>query len=199
MRAFVAIDLPPLEGPIPAGLRPEDHLTLHFFEELPVDRVSSVVDAMEDTARQSSPFDLEVRGVGAFPTLLRARVVWAGVGDGSTPVQSLVEHLRAALSSRGFPTERRPFVPHLTLARIRSPRDAAWAHRFLSAPENVDRVWTRTRVSELLLKESELLPTGARHTVRERVSLGGPPRTAPGPSPEGGTEAPSPPFRRRTG
>lgn len=180
MRAFVAIDLPSLDGPLPPGLRPEDHLTVHFFEELPVERVELVAEAMEETAGQHGPFDLEVRGVGAFPTVHRPRVVWAGVGEGSTVVQSLVQHLRGALSSRGLPTVDRPFVPHLTLGRIRSPRDVVWAHRFLAEPENASRVWARVRVSELLLKESELLPSGARHTVRSRVPLGPPPRNPPG-------------------
>ena len=181
MRAFVAIDLPPVEGPVPAELRPEDHLTLHFFEELPVEGIPPVVDAILDAVRECAPFDLEIRGVGAFPNPSRPRVVWAALAEGATTVESLAERLRQALASRGFPTERRPFVPHRTLARIRSPREAAWATRFLAAPENVARRWTRTRVTELVLKESELTPTGARHTVRERVPLGGLPRPSPVP------------------
>ncbi|MGC2289957.1 MAG: RNA 2',3'-cyclic phosphodiesterase [Thermoplasmata archaeon] len=173
MRAFVAIDLPPLEGPTPPGLRPEDHLTLRFFEELPADRVPVVVDALAEAAGESGPFQLEVCGVGAFPTPQRPRVVWAGVGSGSTaPLQTLAERLGRALAARGFPADRRPFVPHLTLARIRSARDLAWASRFLADPENATRIWTRTIVSEILLKEGVLLPTGARHTVLERRALG---------------------------
>jgi RNA 2',3'-cyclic 3'-phosphodiesterase len=179
MRAFVAVDLPPLEQPTPPGLRPEDHITLHFFEELPVERVAPTVEAMTEAATASGPFDLEVRGVGAFPTTARPRVVWAGVGDGSPQLQTLVDQLRRALRARGFPIEPRPFVPHLTLSRVRSAHEAAWARQFLAAPENVARVWARTRVTEILLKESELLPGGARHSVRERVPL----RTARGPPP----------------
>lgn len=184
MRAFVAIELPPLDGPIPSELRPEDHLTLQFFEDLPADRLPVAVEVMGSVAGDIAPFVLEVRGVGAFPTPHRPRVVWAGIGEGAVAVQSLGNRLRSALAARGFPVEGRPFVPHLTLARIRSPRDAAWAGRFLGGSENVGRVWVRTPVSELVLKESELLPTGARHTVRARVRLG------PSPSP--------PPSERRT-
>jgi RNA 2',3'-cyclic 3'-phosphodiesterase len=179
MRAFLAVDLPTVDGPVPEGLRPEDHVTLHFFEELPAERIPAVVDAMSEAALAVGPFELEVRGVGAFPTSQRPRVVWAGVGNGSAELSALVNHLRTALSTRGFPTERRPFVPHLTLARIRSLRDAAWAQRFLTEPENATRVWVRAKMSEILLKESELLPTGARHTLRERVALHGPVPEAP--------------------
>lgn len=181
MRAFVAIDLPPLEGPIPPELRPEDHLTLQFFEDLPGDRLPVAVEAMQSTAGGTAPFPLVVQGVGAFPTLHRPRVVWAGMGEGAANAQALGDRLRAAMASRGFPVEDRPFVPHLTLARVRSPRDAVWASRFLANPEHAGRVWVRTTVSEIVLKESELLPTGARHTVRARVGLG----TSPSPPPSG--------------
>ena len=180
MRAFVAVDLPALELPLVPRLRPEDHVTLHFFEELPTDRVAPTVEAMAEAASGSGPFDLELRGVGAFPTTQRPRVVWAGVGEGSLPIRSLVERLRHALATRGFSVEGRPFVPHLTLSRVRSAYEAAWARQFLDEPENATRVWARTRVTEILLKESELRPPGARHTVRERVAL----HTAPGAPPE---------------
>jgi RNA 2',3'-cyclic 3'-phosphodiesterase len=198
MRAFVALEVPPIPPPVPAGLRPEDHLTLHFFEELPLERVPAVVEAMGEVAAVSPPFELEVRGVGAFPALHRPRVVWAGIGDGAPSVQSVGDRVRQALSARGFPTENRPFIPHLTLARIRSAGQAAAAHRFLVDPENAGRVWVRTMVTEILLQESELFPTGARHTVRARVSLGSVPPPPPGASSTSGGPAPAPPARRRT-
>jgi RNA 2',3'-cyclic 3'-phosphodiesterase len=179
MRAFVAIDRPPLQEPVAPGLRPEDHLTLHFFEDLPAEQIPDVVSALTTVAGTTGPFDLEIRGVGAFPSLHRPRVIWAGVGDGLGPLQTLAARLRQELLDRRFSVESRPFVPHLTLARIRSARDAAWAGPFLVDPVNADRVWGRGSVTELLLKESELLPSGARHTVRARVPLVREPPTSP--------------------
>ncbi|MCI4352112.1 MAG: RNA 2',3'-cyclic phosphodiesterase [Thermoplasmata archaeon] len=170
----MAVDLPPVAQGASTELRPEDHLTLHFFEELPLERVPAVVEAMRDAAKGSAPFEVELRGVGAFPNISRPRVVWAGVAEGATALHALADRLRQALSSRGFPTEQRPFLPHLTLARVRSPREAAWATRFLADPANIARSWTRATVSELRLKQSELTPAGAHHTIRERVALGGP-------------------------
>lgn len=175
MRAFVAVDVPPIDGPVPPELRPEDHLTLQFFDHLEPERLSAVVDAMTEAVQDQPPFAIEVRGVGAFPSPQRPRVVWAGVGAGAASLQSLAGRLRRAVAARGFPVEARPFVPHLTLGRLRSPRDLPWALSFLQRPENAGRRWTQSRVSELLLKESELLPTGARHTVRARVPLVGAP------------------------
>jgi RNA 2',3'-cyclic 3'-phosphodiesterase len=175
MRAFVALDLPPFTEPFPSGIRPEDHLTLHFFDELPPERIPDTVGAMRDAAGGTGPFEVEIRGLGAFPNLQRPRVLWAGVNDGSTEIQRLAGRLRTALAARGYSTEQRAFIPHLTLARLRSSRASAWAIRLLAEPELASRVWTRARISELLLKESELLPAGPRHTVRAKVPLGASP------------------------
>lgn len=187
MRAFVAIDLPAPSGNPPPELRPEDHLTLQFFAELPSHRLPAVVEAMRETAAETPPFDLGIMGVGAFPSVERPRVVWAGVGAGLAEVTALAERLRRSLAARGFPVEERPFVPHLTLRRVRSPREAAWAHRFLADPGNASRTWVRAPIRELLLKESELRPSGARHTVRGRVEL-----TGPTPAPVGPGAGPGP-------
>jgi len=208
MRAFVAIDLPGFEGPLPPGLWPEDHLTLHFFEDLPVALIAPVVELLSEVAASALPFEIEVRGVGAFPSVARPRVVWAGIGEGDSVLQSLTERLRQGLIARGFSAERRPFVPHATLHRIRSPRDTVWAQEFLRDPENTHRIWARFRATELLLKESELLPAGARHTVRARAPLG--PAVSDARRPRGSSDggegpvpppedAPSPPAARRTG
>jgi RNA 2',3'-cyclic 3'-phosphodiesterase len=180
MRAFVAIDSPPLERPVPDWLRPEDHLTLHFFEELSSNNLPAVVDSISKAVNGLEPFALEVRGVGAFPSLQRPRVLWAAIGNGSATLCSIVDRLRRNLSSTGLPVEDRPFVPHLTLGRIRSPSDTDRAKRFLIDPENSVRVWGGTTVREVVLKESELLRAGPRHTVRARVSLGS---HSSGPSP----------------
>lgn len=175
MRAFVAVAVPSLAGPAPRELRPEDHLTLQFFADLSPEQVPLVLESVRGASSTAEPFDLELRGVGAFPDARRPRVLWAGVSSGSDELHALADQLRQALAGHGFALEERPYVPHLTLARIRSPRDVAWARRFLSAPEMTGRVWSRTRVSELLLKESVLLPLGPRHTTLARVPLGRPP------------------------
>ena len=175
MRAIVAFDVPRFEPLKPTWLRPESHVTLHFFEELQDERIPVVVEAIVEATRGIPPFEVEIRGVGAFPSIQHPRVIWAGLGEGFGAVISLEDRLEKVLSSRGFGFEHRQFVPHLTLARIRNARTATHIHHFLSDPENVGRTWARTRVTSLDLKESELLPSGARHTTRRTVSLEPPP------------------------
>lgn len=172
MRAFVAVPVPPPSEPVPPEFHPEDHLTLHFFADLASERVPLVLESLREASTTTEPFDLELRGVGAFPDGRRPRVVWAGVTAGSDELHALADRLRQALGARGFASEDRPYVPHLTLARIRSPGSLVWARRLLTAPDMRDRLWSRSRVSELQLQESLLLPMGPRHTTLARVPLG---------------------------
>ena len=74
-------------------------------------------------AALGGPFGFRIGGLGGFPRLRKATVAWAGLeGDGGR-ISRLAEVVDDAVSSAGFGHEERPFRAHLTLARIRPPRD----------------------------------------------------------------------------
>ncbi|BBL80660.1 RNA 2',3'-cyclic phosphodiesterase [Rubrobacter xylanophilus] len=132
MRAFVAI-LPPREvrealsraaRSLPVigvrWVRPENiHLTLKFLGEVPEDLIPRMSAALSEVARLEHPFRIEPEGFGAFPSPERARVLWAGIGEGSERLEELAAAVEEALSPLGFERERRPFRAHLTLGRAR--------------------------------------------------------------------------------
>lgn len=133
MRLFVAVDLP---APVIAGLerlvarlRPTArinwsqpgnlHLTTKFIGEWPEDRLAEMTVALgELTARP--PIPIEVRGLGFFPNPQAPRVFWAGV-HAPPGLAELARDTERALERLGVPSERRPYSPHLTLARIKAP------------------------------------------------------------------------------
>ena len=96
------------------------HLTLAFLGELDdggVARSRQAVSATADSLGQG--WVVGWGSPGAFPSLVRARVLWLGLADTAVTAQAetvLASHLRRA----GLPVEDRPFKPHLTLARLRS-------------------------------------------------------------------------------
>lgn len=130
MRLFVAVNLPdeekaklaqatlPLRTGLPfRWLLPEAvHLTLKFLGEVAEPRSRAVIEAVENTAARHAPFSLELGGVGAFPSLRRPRVLWVGV-MASSVLSALQADVERALARSGFPTEDRPFSPHITVAR----------------------------------------------------------------------------------
>ncbi|HEX2066725.1 MAG TPA: RNA 2',3'-cyclic phosphodiesterase [Candidatus Thermoplasmatota archaeon] len=101
------------------------HVTLRFLGE--VEDPSPVVAALGDALADAPAVHGVLRGAGGFPDLRRARVAWAGVE--AAGLGEVAQRVRAATRSFGQP-EGRPFVAHLTLARLPRPRDlSAWAGR----------------------------------------------------------------------
>jgi 2'-5' RNA ligase len=100
--------------------RPERaHLTLKFLGDVAEDDVGRVVKALEPVCRRHRPFEARSSSFGAFPSAGRARIVWAGIGEGSEPLRALAEDVETSLAPLGFEREARAYMPHLTLGRAR--------------------------------------------------------------------------------
>lgn len=139
-RLFIAIDLPKqvcwdlarLLGEPPRGVRPvragQLHLTLHFLGDVADEAHAALPAAL---ARVTfDPFTIAIRGTGVFPPRGRPTVLWAGVAD-SAPLTALHGGIGVALESCGLAIERRPYVPHVTLARLTPAVSRAWTSRLL--------------------------------------------------------------------
>ena len=172
MRAFVAVDVPAL--PLGGGGAPAApaHLTLLFFSELPEARVAAFADAARRIAAAHPSFELGLAGVGAFPSPERPRVVWVGIDRGAETLSAIHGELREAATALGLTVDDRPFVPHLTLFRVRGGRDADRAAELLR--RHATTVFDSFPVGELVLKSSQLTDRGAVHQVVDRFPLGVP-------------------------
>ena len=138
------------------------HLTLKFLGDIPPTRVEALSRAAEQSTRNLHPFELRVAGCGSFPPRGTPRVLWIGIDD----QQSLLDRLYGALENNcaeeGFGRERRPFNPHLTIARIRRPLGA----RSLAELHNQTGFERMAfAVEELRVIRSELSSEGSRYTV----------------------------------
>lgn len=139
-RVFLAIDLPDavrvrLQGPLDDLLPLADflrmnpvermHLTLHFLGHLPVTDAERLPALLEPVVQRHRSFQVTAKGVGSFPNLARAQVLWAGIVGAEVPrLMALQSQLGTTLRDAGFTAEDR-FHPHLTLARVRRPLKGA--------------------------------------------------------------------------
>jgi 2'-5' RNA ligase len=146
-------------GPAVRWVRPElVHLTLAFLGEVPQEFLAAAIARLSGVGRQHSSITAQLKGLGAFPSPSRARVVWIGTERGKNEVCALQADVVKALRSVGYQPERRPFSPHLTIGRLRMPDDVSKAVtvHFESEPFAIDRV---------ILFRSVLGPAGPVYSV----------------------------------
>jgi 2'-5' RNA ligase len=148
---------------------------LKFLGNIPSRRVTEITEAMKKAAQGPAPFHLEISGLGAFPSLKQPRVVWVGVGGALDKLSELQQNIDSALAALGFSREERPFVPHLTVARVREGASASERGRFgelvgSAAFEGPYRI----EVEAVRLMRSQLTPAGAVYTCLSVVGLGPP-------------------------
>ena len=177
-RLFIAIDLPPpvrwqlatLVAEPQRGVRPvppaQLHLTLHFLGAVADEDRMALQPAL--AAVQQEPFTITVRGTGVFPPHGRPTVLWAGVAE-SAALVALHAAIATAIAACGLAVERRPYVPHVTLARLTPGAPRAWTSRFLAA--TADLAIDAIAVDRFLLYESRRLDGATEHLVAATFPL----------------------------
>lgn len=110
-------------------------------------------------------FDLALEGVGAFPSMNRARTLWVGAGEGSGALTTLAEDVENALEGLGFEREERPFHPHATVGRAKDGRAAMTGEEPVSEPLSF-------RVRSVELVRSHLTEEGSIYSVSASFALG---------------------------
>ncbi|HXG01903.1 MAG TPA: RNA 2',3'-cyclic phosphodiesterase [Candidatus Binatia bacterium] len=173
VRAALAAEIRYLQSRAPdvAWVPPENlHLTLKFLGAVEEERVPLVGRALAAVAARMDAFDLAIAGLGAFPSVTRPRVLWAGISAGAEALACLAGEIEDALAALGFAREERPFAGHVTLGRVRVPRRDPVLGEALAA--GLRRPFGRTVVDRLTLIRSDLSPRGARYTPLDSWPLG---------------------------
>jgi len=149
------------------------HLTLKFLGDTPLEKVDAVKAALAQAAAEVGPFTFTVGGLGCFPNTRRPRVVWVGLQESTGALAHLRDEVEARVASLGFPTEKRPFSPHLTLGRVQRRASQAKVRavgQVIAASEvgTLDEMAV-TAVSYI---KSDLQPSGAVYTILSEAQLG---------------------------
>ncbi len=146
------------------------HLTLKFLGEIKHSSVASLSKAAARATADVAPFTLQLEHTGVFPNQRQPRVLWIGVNDPSGELNRLYRQLEEQTAKEGFEREGRAFHPHLTVARLRQPKDA---RKLATAHQQLDFGPIEILVSELLVIRSELSSAGSKYTsdLKTRVEI----------------------------
>lgn len=136
------------------------HVTLKFLGWSRPEVVEALRDRVGASLRGVRAVEIECRGLGAFPSAEKARVVWAGIDPaGAARLGEMVEKIELATGELGFAREKRAWHAHVTLARVRTPADVRALVSVV--PEQVYR---HTWVDSLVLFESQMKKGGSEYT-----------------------------------
>ncbi|WP_138440692.1 MULTISPECIES: RNA 2',3'-cyclic phosphodiesterase [Marinobacter] len=174
-RLFFALEMPEpvrqallcIKAPVDGARWQSDgqlHLTLLFLGNVQKETVPGIGLALRDLSLP--PFDLHVRGLGCFGQPETPRNLWAGVTP-EAPLIALHATLKERLNSLGFSFEKRPFRPHITLARFKKQRGSVQS---LLAEHGEDEFGAVT-VRDFVLLQSTQGVRGSDYTVVERFPL----------------------------
>jgi 2'-5' RNA ligase len=159
-------------------VRPEGiHLTLKFLGDTPVEKVEGVKTALARAAAEVGPFTFTLAGLGCFPNTRQPTVVWVGLYEPSGALTRLRDAVEVDLAPLGFPTENRPFKPHLTLGRVQR----TGSRRQPSAARGIGEVVAVTTIGSIgemtvhmvSYIKSDLKPSGAVYTTLFEARLAG--------------------------
>jgi 2'-5' RNA ligase len=132
------------------------HITIRFLGNITPTMVERIFDEMRQD--QFTPFNVQIKGLGAFPNIRYPRVIWAGITQGANQLKNIFSQLEPKLRSLGFVPDTRGFSPHLTIARVRSGRNKQQLAEFLT--KNTDYEVGTVDARCLRLKKSALTPKG---------------------------------------
>jgi len=159
---------------LPSGIRwvrlANLHLTLRFLGNAVDSNLLSLLDQhLNQIAKQTLPFALQARGIGAFPNLQRPRTIWIGLV--AEHLTQLVRQVEAAAEQAGFAPERRLYAPHLTIGRVRDLQ--GWQQIRQALGPSTNRDFGTAPVSEMVLYRSTLGRETSRYNALARYRLAG--------------------------
>jgi 2'-5' RNA ligase len=169
VRAFIAVEVPlsQLKGieevilsltSIP-GLkcveRKNIHITIRFLGDVSEPLLSAIESSISESLQGISDFQIQVSGLGAFPSDRDIRVVWAKAV--SQQLEDIATKINVSIDKLGIKADK-PFTPHITLARLKMRQFERACKEVISKYKASE--FGSYSASSVKLKKSTLTPEG---------------------------------------
>jgi 2'-5' RNA ligase len=150
---------------IPAANR---HLSLRFLGEIPAELALRSAEAVGLQWKPPPAPSFEVERLLWLPHPDRPRVLAAVLRERAGYLRLIFGELQAILAGEGIAPETRPFLPHLTLARMSGTATEAERGALVREAGGGFPAFLPER---LVLYRSDLAPSGARYTPLREIPL----------------------------
>ncbi|MCP4022560.1 MAG: RNA 2',3'-cyclic phosphodiesterase [Desulfobacteraceae bacterium] len=138
------------------------HLTLKFLGNMDINEISTITSTMSEAANDCSKVTLKAAGIGLFPSIKKARIIWSGIQGQTDVLQNNHTVLEKLLEINGFKKEKKRFHPHFTLARLKKPISPKVLVKLIQQYQNYQS--EDFNVESMGLYQSDLTSSGAVYT-----------------------------------
>lgn len=101
------------------------HLTLRFLGETTEPQRRDLQSRLTQITATQQPLPLALGELGCFPNFRAPTIVWIGIVPADQRLTHLQQQIEVAVQAVGFPAERKPFRPHLTIGRMERQASSA--------------------------------------------------------------------------
>ncbi|MFC1643685.1 RNA 2',3'-cyclic phosphodiesterase, partial [Chlamydiota bacterium] len=107
---------------------------------------------------------------GVFPNFSDPKILWVGIEQGADRISNLAKKIDDLLQPIGFKKEKRAFVPHITIARIKNINNKdMFKEKVLKYKETF---FAEETISMISLMKSDLTSQGAVYTSIKEICFG---------------------------
>jgi 2'-5' RNA ligase len=183
IRSFIAIETPPDVkadiAKVQEGLRAAKadvrwesiekfHITLKFLGNVEEPRLNSLADRLQEALGTFTAFNMTYQGVGCFPNQHHPRIIWIGAENEDGSLTKIQETTEEVAEEMGFQREERQFHPHITIGRVKGPKNLK---ALVSELGNASFNAHAAIIKDVLLMKSDLKPTGSVYSVLRTYQL----------------------------
>ena len=137
------------------------HITLLFIGNSTGKEIIFIDKVLSEMVKEISNMHLEIKGIGAFPNINRAKTIWVGVKSDNTLLQfqnNLVKNIKKEIVIKN----NNRFIPHITIGRVKTIANTELVH---SLQKDKERFFGEQNIDNIVHYESKLTPKGAVYTV----------------------------------
>lgn len=145
------------------------HITLKFLGEINENQIEVVKFVLKDVSKNFKEFTIFLEGLGFFPNLKFPKVIWIGIKKHEDKLKLLASLIEESLSKHGFLKEKKEFIPHLTIARIKQIKKIneiiSYAEKYKSQTFGI------SEIKSITFFQSILKPEGPQYRIIEKLFL----------------------------
>jgi 2'-5' RNA ligase len=144
------------------------HCTLKFLGNVDHQRGWKVAEELLAMGKTVPPFSVRYSRPGYFGDSHAPSVIWLGINDVGEALGALVKKIGEAMDPLRFAREKRVFHPHVTLGRVKSPKNA---EKLIATLETLTFSSEVYPIESMKLMKSDLKPAGSVYSVYQSIPL----------------------------